>query len=101
MGPRDHRQRGDRGAAGLRREAQGTRRLIDRLTAALQGSRADFTEIRVEQSWSSAVTMRGRRLESATASEDQRGFSRALNRGAGGWAASLTGLRWRAATVAL
>jgi TldD protein len=66
--------------------------LIDRLTAALQGSRADFTEIRVETSWSSAVTVRGRRLESATASEDQGGFVRALNRGCGWGTASFTSL---------
>jgi len=74
--------------------------LIDRLTAALQGSRADFTEIRVEQSWSSAVTMRGRRLESATASEDQGGFERALNRGAGWGTASFTSLDQLEAMVA-
>ena len=66
--------------------------MIDRLTAALQGSRADFTEIRVEASWSSAVSVRGRRLESATASEDQGGFVRALNRGCGWGTASFTSL---------
>ncbi len=74
--------------------------MIDRLTAALQGSRADFTEIRVEQSWSSAVTMRGRRLESATASEDQGGFVRALNRGSGWGTASFTSLDHLEAMVA-
>ena len=56
----------------------------DRLAAALKVSRADYTEIRVERTWSSAVTFRGRRLETATVSEDQGGFVRALNRG-GGW----------------
>ncbi|MGH7731733.1 MAG: PmbA/TldA family metallopeptidase, partial [Candidatus Eiseniibacteriota bacterium] len=55
----------------------------DRLTAALKSSRADYTEIRVERTWSSAVAFRGRRLESATASEDQGGFVRVLNRGCG------------------
>jgi len=40
--------------------------VIDRLTAALARSRADYTEIRVERTWSTAVTFRGRRLESAT-----------------------------------
>ena len=74
--------------------------MIDRLTAALQGSRADFTEIRVEQSWSSAVTMRGRRLEAATASEDQGGFVRALNRGSGWGTASFTSLDQLEAMVA-
>jgi TldD protein len=66
--------------------------LIDRLTAALTRSRADFTEIRLEQTWSSAVTMRGRRVESATASEDQGGFVRVLNRGSGWGTASFTSL---------
>src|SRR5207249_4879569 len=92
LGPRGDHRRGDRHAAGLRREAQGTRGLIDRLTAALAASRADYTEIRVEQTWSSAVTMRGRRLDSATASEDQGGFVRALNRGSGWGTASFTSL---------
>src|SRR3989441_842159 len=100
LGPRSHHRRGDRGAARLRREAQGTRGLIDCLTAALAASRADYTEIRVEQTWSSAVTMRGRRLESATASEDQGGFVRALNRGSGWGTASFTSLDQLAAMVA-
>jgi TldD protein len=66
--------------------------LIDRLTTALRHSRADYTEIRVERSWSTAVTFRGRRLESATASEDQGGCVRALHRGAGWGVASFTSL---------
>src|SRR5213082_996361 len=100
LGPRGHYRRGDRGAARLRREAQGTRGLIDRLTAALAASRADFTEIRVEQAWTSAVTMRGRRLESATANEDKGGFVRALNRGSGWGTASFTSLDQLTAMVA-
>ncbi len=74
--------------------------MIDRLTAALAASRADFTEIRVEQAWTSAVTMRGRRLESATANEDQGGFVRALNRGSGWGTASFTSLDQLTAMVA-
>ena len=66
--------------------------MIDRLTAALRRSRADYTEIRVERTWSTAVTFRGRRLESATASEDQGGFVRALHAGAGWGVASFTSL---------
>ena len=66
--------------------------MIDRLTAALGRSRADYTEIRVERTWSTAVTFRGRRLESATASEDQGGFVRVLNRAAGWGVASFTSL---------
>src|SRR5207245_2213253 len=54
----------------------------------------------VKKTWSSAVTMRGRRLESATASEDQGGFVRALNRGSGWGTASFTSLDQLAAMVA-
>ncbi len=66
--------------------------MIDRVTAALRRSRADYTEIRVERTWSTAVTFRGRRLESATASEDQGGFVRVLSRGCGWGVASFTSL---------
>jgi len=74
--------------------------LIDRLTAALARSRADYTEIRVERTWSTAVTFRGRRLESATASEDQGGFVRALYAGGGWGVASFTSLDRLEAMVA-
>ena len=74
--------------------------MIDRLTAALRRSRADYTEIRVERTWSTAVTYRGRRLESATASEDQGGFVRVLNRGRGWGVASFTSLERLEAMVA-
>ena len=72
----------------------------DRLAAALKASRADYTEIRVERTWSSAVTFRGRRLETATVSEDQGGFVRALNRGCGWGIASFTSLDALPAMVA-
>ena len=74
--------------------------MIDRLTAALGRSRADYTEIRVERSWSTAVTFRGPRLESATASEDQGGFVRALTAGGGWGVASFTSLDRLEAMVA-
>ena len=64
----------------------------DRLAAAVKQSRADYTEIRVERSWTSAVAFRGRRLESATVSEDQGGFVRVLNKGCGWGIASFTSL---------
>ena len=64
----------------------------DRLAAAVKQSRADYTEIRVERTWSSAVAFRGRRLETATVSEDQGGFVRVLNRGRGWGIASFTSL---------
>ena len=74
--------------------------MIDRLTAALGRSGADYTEIRVERTWSTAVTFRGRRLESATASEDQGGFVRALSAGGGWGVASFTSLDRLEAMVA-
>jgi TldD protein len=74
--------------------------LIDRLTTALKRSRADYIEIRVERSWSTAVTFRGRRLESATASEDQGGFVRVLEAGGGWGVASFTSLDRLEAMVA-
>jgi len=74
--------------------------LKDRLAAALKTSRADYTEIRVERTWSSAVTFRGRRLETATVSEDQGGFVRALDRGCGWGIASFTSLDELPAMVA-
>ncbi len=64
----------------------------DRLTDALRASRADFTEIRIERTWSSSVSFRGKRLESATASEDQGGFVRVADRGYGWGIAAFTSL---------
>jgi len=66
--------------------------LKDRLATAVKQSRADYTEIRVERTWSSAVAFRGRRLETATVSEDQGGFVRVLNKGCGWGIASFTSL---------
>jgi len=74
--------------------------LKDRLTAAVKQSRADYTEIRVERTWSSAVAFRGRRLEAATVSEDQGGFVRVLNKGYGWGIASFTSLDELPAMVA-
>ncbi len=72
----------------------------DRLGAALKASRADYTEIRVERTWSSAVTFRGRRLDMATVSEDEGGFVRVLNKGCGWGIASFTSLDELPAMVA-
>jgi len=74
--------------------------LRDRLGDALKASRADYTEIRVERTWSSAVTYRGRRLETATVSEDEGGFVRVVNKGCGWGIASFTSLDELAAMVA-
>lgn len=64
----------------------------DRLAAALKSSRADYLDIRLERTWSSSVTFRGRRLEAATANQDQGGCVRALNAGCGWGVASFTSL---------
>ena len=72
----------------------------DRLRDALKSSRADYREIRVERTWSSAVAFRGRRLEAATASEDVGGFVRALHKGCGWGVASFTSLDRLPAMVA-
>jgi TldD protein len=64
----------------------------DRLTAALKSSRADYIDIRLERTQSSAVSFRGRRLEAATASVDQGGCVRALHNGCGWGVASFTSL---------
>jgi len=64
----------------------------DRLADALRASRADFTEIRIERTWSSSVSFRGKRLESATASEDQGGFVRAADKGCGWGIAAFTSI---------
>jgi len=64
----------------------------DRLDGALRASRADYTEIRVERTWASAVSFRGRRLETATASEDVGGCVRVLTRGRGWGVAAFTSL---------
>ena len=72
----------------------------DRLRDALKSSRADYTEVRVERTWSSAVAFRGRRLEAATASEDVGGFVRALHKGCGWGVASFTSLDRLPAMVA-
>ncbi len=62
----------------------------DRLHDAIRSSRAEYTEIRLERSWTSAVAYRGRRLEGANASVDAGGFVRCLNRGHGWGVASFT-----------
>ena len=64
----------------------------DRLAAALKISRADYLDIRLERTWSSSVSFRGRRLEAATASDDQGGCVRALSKGCGWGVASFTSL---------
>ena len=64
----------------------------DRLESALRASRADYTEIRVERTWATGVSFRGRRLETATASEDVGGCVRVLSKGRGWGVAAFTSL---------
>lgn len=64
----------------------------DRLRRALAAARADYADIRVERTWASAVTYRGRRLEAATVSEDVGGLVRVLQRGCGWGIASFNSL---------
>ncbi|TMG79750.1 MAG: hypothetical protein E6H78_19910, partial [Betaproteobacteria bacterium] len=93
VGSGSHRQRRDRRASRLSRQTESDPSpLKDRLAAAVKQSRAGYTEIRVERTWSSAVAFRGRRLETATVSEDQGGFVRVLNPGHGWGIASFTSL---------
>jgi len=72
----------------------------NRLRDALRASRADYTEIRLERSWTTSVSYRGRRLEGATASTDAGGFVRCLNHGCGWGMASFTALDRLPAMVA-
>jgi TldD protein len=71
-----------------------------RLTEALRTSRADYTEIRLERSWSATVALRGRRVEGAQTAFDGGGFVRCLNRGYGWGSATFTGFDELPAMVA-
>jgi predicted Zn-dependent protease len=62
------------------------------LAEALRISRADFTDIRLERAWASAVAFRGSRLEGAASGVEVGGLVRCLNRGYGWGIASFTGL---------
>ncbi len=58
--------------------------MFDRLQAALDASRAAFTEIRAERAWTTVVTWRGDTLQGAQTAEEQGASVRALSQ-AGGW----------------
>ena len=55
----------------------------EKIEAALKGSRADYTDIRIEESESTNVSFRGRDLEAADAVIDAGGMVRCLSRDAG------------------
>ncbi len=61
------------------------------LADALRGARADYTEIRLERTWATAVAFRGSRLEGATCALEIGGMVRCLNRGRGWGIATFTG----------
>jgi TldD protein len=72
----------------------------DRLADALRASRADYTEIRLERTWATAIAFRGSRLEGATTAVEVGGMIRCLNRGKGWGVASFTGAERLEAMVA-
>jgi TldD protein len=63
----------------------------DRLADALRGARADYTEIRLERTWATAIAFRGSRLEGATSAIEVGGMVRCLNHGRGWGIATFTG----------
>lgn len=71
----------------------------NQLAEALAASRADYTEIRLERTWFTAVAYRGSRLEGANAGVDVGGFIRCLSRGHGWGAVSFNGIDRLAAMV--
>jgi TldD protein len=62
-----------------------------RVADALRASRADYTEVRLERTWATAIAFRGSRLEGATTAVEVGGMIRCLNRGKGWGVASFTG----------
>jgi TldD protein len=72
----------------------------NRLADAIASSRADYTEIRLERSWLTAVAYRGSRLEGANNSLDLGGFVRCMSKGYGWGAVSFNGLDHLDAMVA-
>ena len=71
-----------------------------RITDALRASRADYTDIRLEHTWATAIVFRGSRLEGASCGEEVGGIIRCLNRGHGWGVTSFTGLGQLTAMVA-
>ncbi len=71
----------------------------DLLAYAVQRSRADHTEIRLERTWATSVAFRGSRLEIATTGCETGGMVRCLNRGKGWGVVSFTGLDHLVAAV--
>jgi TldD protein len=67
---------------------------------ALRSARADYTDIRLERSWRTAIGFRGSRLEGATTALEEGGVVRCLNRGRGWGVAGFQGLAGLRAAVA-
>jgi TldD protein len=64
-------------------EQRGTEAMHDQILEALERSRADYTDIRVEREWRTQVTYRGKELEVLEASSEVGGIVRCLVDG--GW----------------
>ncbi len=73
----------------------------NQLQDALRDSRADYTEIRLERIWATAIGFRGSRLEAATTAFETGGMVRCLNKGCGWGRASFTGTAPLRSTVSL
>jgi len=71
----------------------------DRIEAALKGSKADYTEIRIEQRDATTVAFRGKDLETASAVVDTGGIVRCLCRNSGWGVATFNSLEDLAARV--
>lgn len=70
------------------------------LHEAIRSSRADYTDIRLERVWSTAIAFRGSRLEGATTALEEGGVVRCLNRGRGWGVAGFQGFSGLRAAVA-
>lgn len=67
---------------------------------AIRSSRADYTDIRLERVWRTAIGFRGSRLEGATTALEEGGVVRCINRGKGWGVAGFQGLNRIRAAVA-
>ena len=65
--------------------------MLDQLREALKSSRADFTDIRCERTWTTTAAARGRRVEGLAAMRDAGGVVRCLVHGRGWSSVSFTG----------
>lgn len=67
---------------------------------AIRSSRADYTDIRLERVWSTAIAFRGSRLEGATTAVEEGGVVRCINRNRGWGVVGFQGLTQLRSAVA-